>query len=332
MPGTEVSDCAWVEVTRGPVVESRHAVSYCVWKDGKIVRGAGDFESPVIYRSAAKPLQAIQVVESGAPGRYGFTDAELAMVVGSHDGSPSHAAAARSMLGKVGVSPDLLRCGGHPSITRSVYEDYLRQGYKWGRLEDNCSGKHSGMIASAAASGEDVAGYAALEHPCQQRNLANISMFTGVPVDAIAIGIDGCAVPCFGVPLPAMARGIARFTSDDEVPPAKAEAVARIREVVRRHPEMVAGPRRFDTVVMRASGGALLSKEGAEGVVTIGIGGENAGIAIKVHDGATRALNAFASALLLDLGLVPAAAVEAWYPKTIDTREGDPVGRIEVRW
>jgi L-asparaginase II len=326
------TDCAWVDVTRGPVVESRHAISYCVWQNGEILRGAGDLEASVIYRSAAKPLQAIQVVESGAPDRFGFTDAELAMVVGSHDGSPSHAAAARSMLGKVGVSPDLLRCGGHASITRSVYEDYLRQGYEWGRLEDNCSGKHSGMIASAAASGEDVGGYAAIGHPCQQRNLANISLFTGVPVDEIAIGVDGCAVPCFGVPLPAMARAIASFTSPDDTPPQKAEAVARIRDVVRKHPEMVAGPRRFDTVVMTATGGALLSKEGAEGVVTIGIGGENAGIAIKVHDGATRALNAFAAALLLDLGLVPAAAVERWYPRTIDTREGNPVGRIEVQW
>lgn len=334
MPGTNeiASDWAWVEVTRGSLVESRHAISYCVWQNGEVVRGAGDFESPVIYRSAAKPLQAIQVVESGAPDRYGFSDAELAMVVGSHDGSPSHAAGARSMLGKVGVSPDVLRCGGHRSITRSVYEDYVRQGFEWGRLEDNCSGKHSGMIAAAAAKGEDVASYAEIDHPCQQRNLANVALFTGVPVADIAIGVDGCAVPCFGVPLPTMARAIARFTSADDAPAEKAEAVARIRDVVRKYPEMVAGPRRFDTVVMKASDGALLSKEGAEGVVTIGIGDENAGIAIKVHDGAARALNAFASALLVDLGLVPHAAVAPWYPKTVDSREGDPVGRIQVPW
>ena len=110
------SEWAWVEVTRGPIVESRHAVSYCVWHKGEVVRGAGDLDSPVIYRSAAKPLQTIQVVESGAPERFGFTDEELAMVVGSHDGSRLHAARARSMLGKVGVSPDLLRCGGHRAL------------------------------------------------------------------------------------------------------------------------------------------------------------------------------------------------------------------------
>jgi L-asparaginase II len=313
-------------------VESRHAVSYCVWRKGEVVRGAGDLESPVIYRSAAKPLQAIQVFESGAPERFGFTDEEAAMIVGSHDGSPRHAAAARSMLGKVGVSPDLLRCGGHRALDTEVYESYVREGYRWGRLEDNCSGKHSGMIAAAVAHGEDPARYAEPDQPGQVRNLENVALFAGVPITSVVPGTDGCAVPCFAVPLPAMACAIARFTSPDAVPTDKAEAVARIRRVVRAHPEMVAGPRRFDSIVMRATDGRLLSKEGAEGVVTIGVADEDTGIAIKVHDGAHRALSAFASALLVDLGLVEPAVAKRWYPATIDTREGDPVGRIEVQW
>jgi len=324
------SDPAWVEVTRGPLVESRHAVSYCVWRKGEVVRAAGDLERPVIYRSAAKPFQAIQVFESGAPDRFGFSDAESALVVGSHDGSPHHAATARSMLGKIGVSADLLRCGGHRPLDRQVYEQYVRDGYEWGRTEDNCSGKHSGMIAAAIAHGEDAASYADRDHPGQQRNLANIALFTGVPEEDIVLGIDGCAVPCFAVPLSNMARAIAHFTTPDCVPGALAQSVARIRDVVRAHPEMIAGRRRFDTVVMRATGGRLLSKEGAEGVVTIGVADEETGIAIKIHDGGQRALNAFAAALLCDLDLVDAAAVAQWHPRTIDTREGDPAGEVRV--
>jgi L-asparaginase II len=325
------SNPAWVHVTRGPLVESCHAVSYCVWRNGEVVRGAGDLDEPVIYRSAAKPLQAIQVVESGAPDKFGFTDEELALVVGSHDGSPHHAAKARSLLSKIGVSPALLRCGGHASIDRQVYETYLREGFEWGRLEDNCSGKHSGMIGAAVAYGEDPATYADPDHPGQRRNLANISLFTGVPEDEIPVGIDGCAVPCFAVPLPAMAAAMARFTTPDAVPAEKAEAVARIRDVVRAHPEMVAGPRRFDTVVMRATDGRLLSKQGAEGVVTIGVADESTGIAIKAHDGGQRALTSVSAALLLDLDLVPKQAVAKWYPREVESREGDPVGRIEVQ-
>jgi len=319
-----------IQLTRGPLVESRHRVSYCVWRAGEVVRSSGDVASPVFYRSAAKPLQAIAVVESGAPDRFGFTDAELAMVVGSHDGSPMHAAAARSMLSKIGVSPDLLRCGGHRALDRSVYEQYVREGYRWGRIEDNCSGKHSGMIGAAVAMGEEPATYAERDHPVQLANLANVALFTGE--QEIPIGTDGCAVPSFAVPLPAMAKAIGRFTTPDLCPSAKQEAVARLRDVVARHPEMVAGPTRFDTIVMRATKGALLSKEGAEGVVTIGVANESTGIAIKIEDGAQRALNAFAAALLADLGLAPRDATALWFPQAILSREGAPVGEFEVAW
>ena len=321
---------AEVRLTRGSQVESRHPVSYCVWCAGAVVRAAGDIAAPVFYRSAAKPLQAIAVVESGAPDRFGFTDAELAMVVGSHDGSPIHAATARSMLHKSGVSPDLLRGGGHRPLDRSVYEAYVREGFEWGRIEDNCSGKHSGMIGAAVAMGEDPASYADLDHPVQQLNLAHVAQFTGE--DEIGLGIDGCAVPSFAVPLEAMARAMARYTTPEQCPPDKQEVVARLRGVVARHPEMVAGPQRFDTVVMRATGGELLSKEGAEGVVTIGVADEYTGIAIKVEDGGQRALNAFAAALLADLDLAPRDATARWFPRDVQSREGDPVGRFEVEF
>ncbi|MHC4937531.1 MAG: asparaginase [Planctomycetota bacterium] len=323
---------AEIQLTRGSLVESRHFVSYCVWRDGEVVRSSGDLDEPVFYRSAAKPLQTIAVVESGAPDRFGFTDEELAMVVGSHDSSPRNASNAKSMLAKIGVSPDILRCGGHRALNRDVYESYVREGYQWGRLEDNCSGKHSGMIGAAVAMGEDPATYAEHEHAVQQANADNVSLFTGVPRPEIATGIDGCAVPSFGVPLPAMAKAIARFTTPTLCPAEKQEAVARIRKVVRAHPEMVAGPKRFDTIVMKATGGKLLSKEGAEGVVTIGVADESTGIAIKIRDGAQRALNAFAAALLADLDLAPRDATTRWFPRDVLSREGDPVGKFEVVW
>jgi L-asparaginase II len=323
---------AEIRLTRGSLVESRHSISYCVWRNGEVVRSSGDVTSPVFYRSAAKPLQAVAVVESGAPDRFGFTDAELALVVGSHDSSPLHVAAARSMLGKIGVSPDILRCGGHRALSREVYETYVREGHAWGRLEDNCSGKHSGMIGAAVAMGVDPAHYSEHKPPVQQANVDNVSLFTGVPRAKIETGIDGCSVPSFGVSLPAMAQAIARFTTPDLCPSEKQEAVARIRSVVAAHPEMVAGPKRFDTIVMRATGGALLSKEGAEGVVTIGVADESTGIAIKVEDGAQRALNAFAAALLSDLDLAPRDATSRWFPREILSREGNPVGAFEVAW
>ena len=317
-------------LTRGPLPESHHHGAYCVVRDGRVLKSRGDVDVPVFARSAAKPIQAIAVVESGAPDRFGFTGEELAMVVGSHDGSPEHARNAASMLAKIGVGPELLRCGGHTPLSPRVHREYIREGRRWGRLEDNCSGKHSGMIGAMKAWGEDPARYAELTSRIQQENLANVALFGGIPKERIAAGRDGCAVPTFAVPLRALATAIGRFAVPEGLPDSKAAAARRLWDVVQEHPTMVAGPERFDTRIIRAGKGRLFSKEGAEAVQVIGVREEGLGIAIKIADGGQRAAQAVAAALLLDFGLVPLQDVQGEYPRAVLDREGAPVGSYEV--
>jgi len=320
-----------VTLTRGERVESAHHGAYCVVVDGKVDRCRGDIEAPVYFRSAAKPIQAVAVIESGAPDRFGFSEEELAMVVGSHSGSPGHVATARSMLQKIGVDESILRCGGHRPLDRQVYEEYVRARYLWGRIEDNCSGKHSGMIGAAKGWGGDPARYAEPGERIQRENLANVSLFTGVAERDIGSGTDGCSVPSFAVGVRAMALSMARFTSpDSSVPDPKAAAARRVVEVVARHPEMIAGPNRFDTVVNQLSGGAMLSKEGAEGVQVIGAVGRGVGIAIKIEDGRQRAQQAVAAALLKEYGLLDHPSLSAFGAQPVLSRDCEPVGRLEV--
>jgi len=326
-----VSHEALVTFTRSNLDESHHYGAYCVVQDGKVVRRRGDIGVPCFYRSAAKPIQALAVVESGAPDRYGFTKEELALVVGSHSGAPMHTRAARSMLGKVGESPALLRCGGHTSLDPEVRDAYVREGYRTGRIEDNCSGKHAGMIGAAKAMRADPVTYAEPDHPVQQQNLSNIALLAGLPRDRIDVGIDGCAVPSCAVSLEAMARAIERFANPDGLPAGTAAAAQRIADAVWSHPEMVAGGRRFDTHLLRVGKGRLLPKMGAEGMQTIGVAGERFGIAIKISDGGRRAVEALASALLLDLGLLETSDLLEFYPRLVKTREGTPVGDVKVR-
>jgi L-asparaginase II len=295
------------------------------------VRSRGDVEVPVFYRSAAKPIQALAVVESGAPDRFDFTEEELALVVGSHSGSPRHARLAAGMLAKIGESPGLLRCGGHKSLDPEVYDQYVREGYRPGRLEDNCSGKHAGMVGAAKVMGADPAAYAEPSSPIQRANLVNVALLTGVDAGRIHVGVDGCAVPSCAVSVEAMARGMERFASPDGLPDGKAAAARRVAQAALRHPEMVAGERRFDTHVIRAGGGRLIAKMGAEGVEIVGVVGERMGIAIKIMDGARRAVQAVAAALLLDLGLLAPADLADYHPREVRTREGTPVGEIKVR-
>lgn len=310
-----------VTLTRSGLDESHHHGSYCVFKDGRVVRSRGDLQVPVYLRSAAKPFQAVAVVESGALERYGITEEELALVAASHSSTPKHAQTAASILAKAGEKPELLRCGGHRPIDGKVAEDYIRRGVKPGRLEDNCSGKHAGMIAAAKALGEDPATYADPTHLVQRRNLENLALFAE---SEIKVGVDGCAVPSFATGLEAAARAIARYTTPGGHP--KEPAARRVAKAMLAHPDLVAGEGRFDTEVMRAAKGKLLVKSGAEGVILVGVMGARTGIAVKIDDGADRALHALAAALLKDMGLV-----DYPQPREVRTREGTPVGEIRVR-
>jgi L-asparaginase II len=310
-----------VTVTRSGLEESHHHGSYCVFQDGRVARSRGDLRVPVYLRSAAKPFQAIAVVESGALERFGITEEELALISASHSGSPRHAETAASILRKAGAGPDLLRCGGHRPIDGKVADEYVRKGIRPGRLEDNCSGKHAGMIAAATALGEDPATYAEPTHLVQRRNLENLALFAEAE---IRVGVDGCAVPSFATGLEAAARAIARYTTPDGHP--KEAAARRVAKAMLAHPGMVAGEGRFDTEVMRAAQGRLLVKSGAEGVILVGVMGARTGIAVKIDDGADRAMHALAAALLKDMGLV-----DHPQPREVKTREGTAVGEIRVR-
>ncbi|HEX5138000.1 MAG TPA: asparaginase [Planctomycetota bacterium] len=309
-----------VTLTRSGLEESHHLGSYCVFQDGRVARSRGDLRVPVYLRSAAKPFQAVAVVESGALERFGITEQELALISASHSSSPKHAELAASILGKAGEGPGLLRCGGHRPIDSKVAEDYVRRGVKPGRLEDNCSGKHAGMIAAAKALGEDPATYAEPTHLVQRRNLENLALFADAE---IKVGVDGCAVPSFATGLEAAARAIARYTTPEGHP--KAAAARRVTKAMLAFPEMVAGDGRFDTEAMRAAKGRLIVKSGAEGVILVGVVGGSTGIAVKIGDGADRALHAVVAALLKDMGLL-----DYPQPRDVKTREGKSVGEIRV--
>ena len=134
---------------------------------------------------------------------------------------------------------------------------------------------------------------------------------TGVPAARIARAVDGCSVPVFRVPLASLARAYARLVGDGPrgESPAEASARRRIASAMASAPEMVAGTGRFTTDLMREFGGALVAKEGAEGVYAVGVpaalarrGGKAVGIAVKIADGAERGRDAVTVEVLARAG------------------------------
>lgn len=299
-----------IESTRGRLVESFHRVSAAVVDaDGRLVASAGNPDLVTFWRSCAKPFQAFPMVADGAADRFGFGREELALACSSHSSEPVHLEVAARMLERIGCTEADLACGPHPPLGPAVAAEVARRGTPLTPRWSNCSGKHAGMLALARHHGWPTAGYERAGHPVQERILAEVERWTGVARDAVELAVDGCTVACFGIPLRAMALAYARLATDAGAP------LTRLRGAMGAHPELVAGTGRFDTEVIRASGGQVLAKIGAEGVHCASHLPSGFGLAVKVEDGDLRSAPvAMAAALLALLRTAPVPDLDALVP------------------
>ena len=254
-----------VEVTRGGLVESCHRGAVAIADaDGRVLLGLGDIERPVYPRSAVKALQAIPLIESGAAEAFGLRQAELAIACASHSGDETHIGAVRTLLAKAGLDESLLACGAHWPIGDRASRELSRLGKSPMPIHNNCSGKHAGMLATAVHLGLDPRGYERPEHKVQQEIRRVISEICDVTLEQDEIGIDGCSVPTFALPLAAVATGFARLASGRGLEVTRAEAARRLMDACFAAPDLVAGEGRFDTIVMRGLPGTAFAKGGAE--------------------------------------------------------------------
>ncbi|HTD70332.1 MAG TPA: asparaginase [Gemmatimonadales bacterium] len=307
-----------VEQLRGGWVETVHEVHVAVVdSSGRLVARTGDPELVTFWRSAAKPFQALPLVEDGAAGRFGLTSEELALACASHSSEPGQVARVRELLGKIGCSERDLLCGPHPPLSDRVAHDYQTRGVRLTAVYSNCSGKHAGMLSLARYHGWPTEFYTRLEHPVQQRCLAEVSRWTDVPAAEIKTAVDGCGVVCYGLPLRNMASAYARLDNAD-----------RVRDAMLRHPELIAGEGRPCTEMMRAHPGRVIAKVGAEGVYCALLTQEKLGVALKVTDGHAIASALAMAAVLEALGLRPRPASLTARPN-VNTR-GETVGELRV--
>lgn len=331
-----------VQVTRGAITESRHRGHImAVEPDGTIAAYLGAPETVTFLRSAAKPHQALPLIESGAADRFGFTEQEIALACASHSGEPIHTAIAASMLRKIGLEPKHLKCGTHEPFSPQVASELREKREEPNVLQNNCSGKHAGMLALAVHLGAPIESYDLPENPVQLAIGHTVAQFSGVPIEDIAVATDGCGVPVFGVTLKAMALMYARLVA----PPEEFEERTRVgcRRIVSamtNHPELIGGTSdRLDTEMMRATKGTLVSKVGAEGVYTAGIlpcerWPRGLGLALKIEDGDDhRARPTVVIESLDQLGVLDDEALEAvsryaFFP--IHNRREEVVGEVRA--
>ena len=320
-----------VNVYRGKLVESIHNGAIAVVApDGGVIASVGQPEQKTYWRSAAKPIQVIPIVADGVAEYYGFTAQEIAVMSASHSGEELHIELVRSILDKIGLDESALECGTHYPYNKQAKEELVSAGREPTEIYNNCSGKHSGLLALCQYNGWDIENYFALEHPLQQTLLKYIALLTGVKKDEIITGEDGCGVVVYGLPITRMARAYARLANPEYLPADLEPAVARIRDAMIENPEAVGGTGRFNTDLMKEAGRYLVAKGGAEGVFSLGIKG-GPGITVKIGDGNSRAIPPVIMELLdefIDLDISEKEALSKYLEPEVTNHRDHKVGKI----
>lgn len=275
-----------VHLLRGGVVEGVHHGSAVVLDpDGSVRFRAGDIETACYPRSAAKPIQALAMTRLGLSLPPGL----LALAAASHSGEQAHLAAARRILASCGLSEDDLRNPADFPYDPRERDTWIAEGRPARKLAHNCSGKHAAMLHTSVLNGWSTSDYLDPRHPLQRAIAATVEDFAGEQIAHTAV--DGCGAPLFAVSLRGLATAIGRA------------ARTPVAEVMRAHPELVAGTRRDVTRLMRAVPG-LIAKDGFEGVQVAALP-DGTALALKIADGADRSRLPATVALLRLAGVEP---------------------------
>jgi L-asparaginase II len=323
-----------IRCIRGTLDESIH-LGHAVITDaqGKILSRIGDPQYVTFARSAAKPLQAIPLIESGAVHQYSLSHEEIAVICASHNGENPHIDAVSSILNKVGMASSDLHCGVHDPFYQPAAEALQRTGLRPSSLHNNCSGKHAGMLMLGRMLGTALVYYERLEHPVQLLILKTIAAICDINVERIITGVDGCGVPVFGLPLDRLAVGFAKLgTPPPSFSNERANACRTIIKALRQCPFHLGGTDRFDTDLIRVTDGRIIGKMGAEGIYAFTVPDHNIGAAIKIVDGAKRAIYPAVVEILQQLKLLKGSEViklQSYHKPILKNHHGKIVGCIE---
>ncbi len=302
-----------LELTRGGVVESTHYGAIAVVdSQGALLYSLGDPHTVAFLRSSAKPFQVLPFVERGGVEHFRLTPLELALACASHETAQIHLAALGSMQEKIGIRESDLQCGPHLPGDADMLRHVVRNDLRPTANFNNCSGKHTAMLAHARMRGLPLDSYLSPDHPIQRDILAALSNLSGLSPDSIRLGVDGCSAPNFALPLYNAALATARLCDPRELTETRALACNKIVSAMTAHPEMVSGFGEFDCELMKIGAGRIVAKRGAEGFQIVGllpgvIGERGVGIAFKVTDGDPGRMN---DALVSRARVRPAATLE----------------------
>ena len=314
--------------TRGNVTENIfHGVAIVTGPGGDLRAAWGDPARIIFPRSSCKILQALPLVESGAADAAGLGPEQLALACASHTGRPEHATRVAAWLDALGLAEPDLRCGPQAPQDKGARKAMHACGHKPDQLCNNCSGKHAGFLTlSARLSGD--AEYVEIDHPVQQAVAEAFHEVVGT--GPAGWGVDGCSAPNHATTVAGLAHAMARIgAARDGEGGVRGAAMARLRAAMCAHPDLVEGPGRACSEMMKALPGQVMAKSGADGVFVLSLS-DGTGVAVKIDAGDERAAACAAAAILAQVGGIAPdhPAVRPWLSQPIRNRRNLLVGEI----
>ena len=207
-----------------------------------LINGIGDSSAPIFLRSLAKPIQASLLLDFAD----NFNEEEIAVFCSSHTAQDYHLKTIRGVLERFGLSENNLKCGIHPPFApRNDSENT--------QIHNNCSGKHTLMLALCILNNWNIENYLSPEHPLQKRILQRHIELSGC--GNLIPSLDGCGAPIYALSPENIARAF--FNLDK-----------KITNSMRNHPKLAGGDGRVDTKIMECST-QLVSKLGAGGLLLV---------------------------------------------------------------
>ncbi len=321
--------------TRGDFVENIHrGDAVCVDVNGNITDKVGNALLPMFWRSAAKPFQLLQFVKLGGVEKFNLTQKELAVLASSHSGEKIHEETVLSILAKIGVPLEALNCGAARPMSGRAFKEIIKNNLKPTALNNPCSGKHTAIIALCQLLNIPFNDYIKPEHPAEKIIHKIVAMSAGINEDDLKIGIDGCGVPVFYLPLDKMAYAYARLANAEEGNWGDyTQAAIKIRDAMCAYPEMVSGTGRIDKAVAEVTKGRILAKIGADAVYCLASREKKSGIAFKIEDGSYAAVTPTVIAMLHHFNFISKEEHETllnMYPPVLKNHRGDIIGEIKT--
>ena len=251
-----------IEYRRNNLSEQIHTGIILHMNRNKIITQTGNDNGYKFYhRSCMKPLQIATLIDLEIDKKINLTDEEIAICSASHAGEMLHQEMVLSILKKTGYKEDDLLCPPLLPLSKKEQRRLIINQLPIRKIHNNCSGKHSAMLAICKEKGYKTENYKDYNHPLTNIILNKVCELCETSKDNVIISKDGCGLPVIATSLYELGKGYLNLFCNPKY--------KRIKQSFLNNPYLIGGDGRLDTEIIKASKGKLIAKVGAGGLCTV---------------------------------------------------------------